>query len=316
MASERNTILTQSSMGCIQECACKYNLRYNEGYESIDRPEALTVGTAFHAGVEAFRKHGTIDTFAVNAMLNGLESDHRCLVTAMLKAYTDRYADDDWTYDAVEKQLHVVNPLDCDGVDIRGVADAIVLIGGRRYLVETKTTARIDGTYLESLWYKRQTLMYSWLLDDIAGVIYDLIQKPSIRRLKATPEEKRKYTKDGMLNARQRAVDESDEEYSARLDDWYELRPEALHRETVIHSEAQIQMFEADISGVAALVKHFEREGHWPRSLSACFAYGRPCEFALFCQSNNSQMILDTHFQKRERPHPELEEEDDSTNTK
>ena len=314
MATKGNTTLTQSSMGTLQACPTMYDLRINQGYVSIDRPVALKVGSAFHKGVEAFRVHGTWDTFEVGVVLNELESDQRCVVRVMLEVYARKYASETWEYEAVEKQMSYTDAF--DGVDVRGVIDAIATDGGRRYLVETKTTARIDGAYLESLWYKRQTLMYAWMEGDIDGVVYDIIQKPTIRRLKATPEDKRKYNKDGDLNKKQRETDESDVAFMERLRAWYGEHPETLHRETIVHTEDQIAAFRNDLSDIASLLKHFEAKGSWPRNLTACFAYGRPCEFAQYCQSDRNPMILDSYYKKRDDVHPELEEEDDNTDTK
>jgi len=312
MATKGNTTLTQSSMGTLQACPTMYDLRINQGYVPLDRPITLKVGSAFHKGVEAFRVHGTWDTFEVGVVLNELEPDQRCVVRVMLEVYARKHAGETWCYEAVEKQMSCANAF--EGVDVRGVIDAIVTtMNGERFIVETKTTARIDGTYLESLWYKRQTLMYSWMDGDVDGVVYDIIQKPTIRRLKATPEDKRKYNKDGDLNRKQREHDESDGEFMERLRSWYRDHPEALHREKIVHTEDQIAAFRNDLSDIASLLKHFEAKGSWPRNLNACFAYGRPCEFAQYCQSDRNPMILDSYYKKRDDVHPELEEEDGNT---
>jgi len=303
-------------MGTLQACPAMYDLRMNKGYVSIERPITLKVGSAFHKGVETFRIHGTWDTFEMGVVLNELEPDQRCVVRVMLEVYTQKYSGETWSYEAIEKQMSWNNAF--DGVDVRGVVDAIVrTMNGDRLIVETKTTARIDGAYLESLWYKRQTLMYCLMEGgDIKGVVYDIIQKPTIRRLKATPEEKRKYNKDGELNGKQREHDESDGGFMERLRAWYRSHPEALHRESIVHTKEQVEAFRQDLDDVVSLLKHFQSRGSWPRNLNACFAYGRPCEYAQYCQSDGNPMILESYYKKRDDVHPELENENDNTDTK
>jgi len=316
MGDTINKILTQSSIGAVQACAFRYNLKYNEGLAPLDKAVHLYIGSVFHLGVECFRKRqsiGKVEDFReLGQALDDMGGDAACITRAMLIAYFERYQDDGWEFVSVEKKWETgPHPL---GFNMQGVVDALVDDGNDGVLlVETKTTARLDGSYLEGLWSRRQTLVYDMAMRslgyDVTGIVYDIVQKPSIRRLKATPEAKRKYKKDGELIARHRAVDESDEEYMVRLSAWYADHPEAFHREPVLHTQSQLDDMARDVLGVMSLINHYAEQDFWPRSLTSCYAYNRACEFVPYCQSGRNPLVRESHYRVDEI-HPELKEKE------
>ena len=299
-------VITSSSMGLLQTCAENYRLRYIEKLEAIDRPAYFTLGSAFHSAVEEFRRGGTLGDMMTAGMDPDLTKDDVCKLQAMVEAYHRRYKDEAGTFDLIEEEFEEM--LDHD-VSLCGVIDAVK--GGIIY--ETKTVARIDGAYLERLWQARQTLIYCAVME-MCTVIYDLVEKPSIRRYKATPIEKRKYVTDKVtgeqrLSAKQRDRDETDAEYVTRLREWYTNRPEALHREEIVYSDRQIQAIWDDVRAEVKRLQWHIKEDVWPRSLNSCFRYSRPCEFAPLCGSGHSKLVLDTHYQEKEKAHSELQGE-------
>jgi hypothetical protein len=279
----------------------------------------------FHLGVECFRERqsiGRVEDFReLEQALDEMGSDAACVTRAMLIAYFEKYQDDSWEFVSVEKKWETDWGGVVSGFSMQGVVDALVADGHDGVLlVETKTTARLDGSYLEGLWSRRQTLVYDMAMRshgyNVSGIVYDIAQKPSIRRLKATPEAKRKYKKNGELIARHRAVDESDEEYMVRLNAWYEDHPEAFHREPVLHTQSQLDDIRRDVIGVMGLINHYAEQDFWPRSLTSCYAYNRACEFVPYCQSGRNPLVRESHYRVDEI-HPELKEKnDDNTDTK
>ena len=316
MGDTINRVLTQSSMGAVQACAFRYNLKYNEGLAPLDKAVHLHIGTVFHLGVELFRERqsvGKVEDFReLEQALSDMGGDAACITRAMLTAYFDKYQDDDWEFVSVEKKWEMgPGP---SGFSMQGIVDALVDDGrGGVLLIETKTTARLDGSYLEGLWSRRQTLVYDMAMRslgyNVTGIVYDIVQKPSIRRLKATPVEKRKYKADGSLIARQRVEDETDEQFTARLDEWYEAHPEAFHREPVLHTQSQLNDICRDVEGVMSLINHYAEQDFWPRSLTSCYAYNRACEFVPYCQSGRNPLVRESHYRVDEI-HPELKEKE------
>ena len=307
-------VITGSSMGLLQTCAENYRLRYIEKLEAIDRPAYFTLGSAFHSAVEEFRRGGTLGDMMTAGMDPDLTKDDVCKLQAMVEAYYRKYQHEAGLFDSVEEEFEEM--LDHD-VSLCGVIDAakagvIIRDGAKDYSViyETKTVGRIDSTYLERLWQARQTLIYCAVME-VNTVIYDLVEKPSIRRYKATPMEKRKYVMDldgsQRLNARQRDRDETDAEYVTRLREWYVNHPKALHREEIVYSDRQIQAIWDDVRAEVKRLQWHIKEDVWPRSLNSCFRYSRPCEFAPLCGGGHSKLVLDTHYQKKEKSHSELQ---------
>ena len=313
--------LTSSSIGTLQACAKNYRLRYVENLEAINKPHYLSLGSAFHAGVEVFRKGGSraeARSHACSVARDRLDNDDLCVLVAMMEAYCKKYCDESGAFVKVEYEFSFDLSEGWADTTLCGVVDAIAKAGEGHLIYETKTTGRIDGAYLERLWSARQTLIYNWVLNEmgwnIQGVVYDLVQKPTIRRLKATPIEKRKYTKSATTGAKvlrknQREYNETDAEFLDRLHRWYLEHPGALHRELVVYSQHQLSDIKADVRDTWHELNWHMKTGKWPRSLAACHRYNRPCEFAPLCGAANPQLIMDTHYQKREATHPELTEE-------
>ena len=310
-----NVIITSSSMGTLQACAENYRLRYVAGLAAVDRPRTLLMGSVFHDAVEAFRKGGTFfDMIDVVGGATELSPDDVCVLTAMVEAYHQKYRREAGNFTEVEMEFYY-DGLGRDTV-LAGKIDAVAKATPGHLLYETKTVGRIDGDYLDRLWSARQTLIYNRVLNqmgyDIQGVMYDLVGKPTIRRLLATPVEKRRYTKDKdtgqmRLHAKQRDRDESDAEFMERLREWYQRHPEALHRELIIYTPDQLESIEQDVKNEVKRLQWHIQSGVWPRSLSSCHRFNRPCEFSPLCSSGGNPVVLETKYQRRDKIHSELE---------
>jgi hypothetical protein len=307
-------MITSSSMGTLQACAENYRLRYIAGLEAIEKPRTLYIGSVFHDAVEVLRKGGSLHDMLGVLAGNGMSADDVCLLTVMIEAYHQKYRREAGNFAEVEMEFYH-EALGSD-VTLAGKVDAIAKATPGHLLYETKTVARIDGGYLDRLWSARQTLVYNRVLNqmgyDIQGVMYDLVGKPTIKRLLATPVEKRRYTKDKgtgqmRLHAKQRDQDESDSGFLSRLREWYRNHPEALHRELIIYTEEQLDSIEQDVRNEVKRLQWHIQSGVWPRSLSSCHRFNRPCEFSPLCQSGGNSLVLETHYQRRDKIHSELE---------
>lgn len=177
--------------------------------------------------------------------------------------------------------------------------------------VEHKTTSedvRPGGAYRRRLRGDGQVSLYvdgaHALGLDVAACIYDVIVKPRIVPLSATPVEARRYTKPTKadpvprLYANQRERDETPDEYRTRLRKALEAAPDAfLLREDVVRLDGELDEARADVWHTARMIRESELARRAPRNPAACQAFGRDCEFFEVCYGGAS--IDDTTLYRR-----------------
>ena len=338
MKKAQDEIYTTSSIGAFQACPKMYDLRINKRLEAIDRPSYFVLGSLFHEAKEQWAlavRDGDIG----NALGRAIEvigsadvkdEDVRCKATEMIRAYSRRYLTSDTRleYLSIEEPFRCKTPM---GKSLAGICDGIVRdVGGKLWVLETKTAATVDESYKKRMSHQRQAMLYTYAMTratghsgyDVVGVLYDFVQKPSIRRKKATPADKMRYTKDGELYSGQREYDEGDAEYMERIRKWYHDGPEGkLQRMEVVFSRHQLDAFEKSIHKTIKLIEvcgeEFGEDG-WPESQSACMANRTPCEFSDYCWSGDSELQLRSFYRKKERRFMEFKEsmgDEDATNT-
>jgi hypothetical protein len=137
-------------------------------------------------------------------------------------------------------------------------------------------------------------------------VLYDVLLKPKMDRLHATPPIKRQYTKVTKANpvsrlyADQRENDESDDEYEMRVLEDICARPEHYYqRGTVVRLEHDHAAHLRDVKGTVHLLQVARGMGEdIPRNTDSCFKYGRPCDFYACC-SSGVDVMDETFFQPK-----------------
>lgn len=141
---------------------------------------------------------------------------------------------------------------------------------------------------------------------EVHGCIYDVLVRPKIRLLEATPEDVRKYTKGVVcscgpggcdaceghpgwvepprLYAKQRDRDETLPEYHARIMEQIVGDPQAwLTRRTVVRLEDEIDEHAQDVWQTAQDLRLAQRNARWPRNPDACMLYEKLCPFFHVC---------------------------------
>ena len=185
---------------------------------------------------------------------------------------------------------------------------------GRVLLVEHKTTSEaIDdptATYWRRLAMDGQVSHYfvgaESLGFQVEGCLYDVLLRPRMKPLKATPPESRKFTKDGRLYAAQRETDESPEEYAARLRADIESAPEKyFQRREVPRTEDDLRDYLFDAWAEARTLRESELAGRAPRSPEACFRFGM-CPFFEHCANGLRLEDAPDQFERVGDVHPEL----------
>jgi hypothetical protein len=194
-----------------------------------------------------------------------------------------------------------------DGVGIRRDT-------GKRAIQEIKTSSE-DISLGSSYWQKvamtdPQVTTYL-LASKTKGwghteVLYDVMRKPDMKRLYATPEKSRKYTKPtktepSRLYADQREQDETDDEFEQRILEDIVKRPEHYYqRGTIVRLDHDHEAHLRDVEGVVHLMQVTRAMGeNVPRNVDSCFRFGRPCDFFLVC-GNGVDIMNETFYQKRQ----------------
>lgn len=324
-------LLTASRMKLAHACARAHLHRYEQGLTTGRTSPALAFGTATHAALEAWwlsigageadpllaalmtlsRELDPFDVARLEAMVTAYDVAHRAWAQG---SDTSRSIPPVARVLAVEPQFSA--PLrHPDGREARtwriaGKIDALVrLTDGRTAIIEHKTTSRDAGAgtdYRRKLTLDPQISVYfdgAEALGHPADLcIYDVLVKPSQKPLLAT--EAPQLRKDGTPRAGTRLADETPEEYRARLIDVIAADPGRylIHAE-VVRSEREREAHASDAWETVALIEHTRRRLPTlpPRSSSACFAFGAPCDFLALCEGRASAQDYATTT-----PHSEL----------
>ena len=240
----------------------------------------------------------------------------------MLRGYHHRWQDTLQHYEvlAVELQFQapLVNPQTGRASriwELGGKIDALVrdLRDSRVLLVEHKTSSEdlSDGSeYWRRLRMDGQVSIYyegaRACGHDVRGCIYDVLKKPALRPLKATPVEDRKFKKDGSLYANQREADETPAEYRQRIVE--AMAPEGdkyFRRGEVIRLEAEMAEAMWDVWQVAQQIHEADSNGRYPRNPDACSSFGRACPFLDLC-TGLAYADDTSRFRREANVHPEL----------
>jgi hypothetical protein len=144
---------------------------------------------------------------------------------------------------------------------------------------------------------------------DVEFCIYDVLKKPTIKQLQATPADQRKYRKDnGALYANQRTADETPEEYGARLRELIAENPSRFfRRHLVMRTDVQMKEFLGEAWNQGRSIRDGQLAGRAPKNPDACFRYGM-CAFWSHC-SSGVELQHSPDFYQIPDPHAELKEE-------
>ncbi len=313
-------VLTNSRLKAVRACQRYHHLRYNLGYAPVEDAEALRFGTLIHKGLEAWflAEHGARLTPALEA-ISAAEADPFDLAkaTVLLCGYDQRWGAEEFETVAVEVMFSslLVNP-ETGGFSktfrLEGKIDALIRQGGRLLLVEHKTASEDIG--VGSDYWKRLRLdgQVSTYFDGAEALgyepdscLYDVIRKPALRPLTATPVESRRYTKDGRLYANQRDQDETPAEYQARLVEAVAEDPDRFYqRGEVTRLEAELAEARWDRWQLARQIREGQLRERFPRNPDACVRFGT-CAFFPYC-SGEASLDDPTRYRRLEDVNPEL----------
>lgn len=323
----RLELLTNSRLETFRRCFLEHHYAYELGIRPLGADSAaLYFGSLFHVGLAAWwlahQYPAEQLTAALEAMRPHAEDDFDFARAEMLmRGYDARWAGaEDIEVLAVEHQFEAPLRNPDNGRSSRtyrlaGKLDVLVLNRADQgvYVVEHKTSGEdisLGSPYWEQLRLDSQISTYfagtRALRYEPVGCLYDVIAKSKLAPKKATPEEDRKYTREGRLYAAQRAEDETAEEYGLRLTEAIVADPSRYYQRGFIVRLADEELEAArDAWQSARLMREAARLGAYPRNPSACKRYGRMCGYHPVCTKQASLDDL-TRYERVANVHPEL----------
>lgn len=326
MTTKAIQLLTNSRLKDARACQRLHRYRFLDMVRALQTASALRFGTLLHLCLEAWWKAPFRDDdarmAAVTAVVEASDADAFDKVRALelMRGYTIRWGAEPYRAVAVESEFEcaLVNPL--TGRESRtwrlaGKLDVVVehIETLDKFLMEHKSSSEDitpGSEYWRRLTLDGQVSMYyegaRSLGHDVQGCIYDVIGKPGLKPLKATPVESRKYTKDGRLYAAQRLEDETPEEFRVRLVEDIAADPAGyFQRGSVVRLESEMIDALYDIWQLGQQIAEAENVGRYPRNPDACVRYGRTCEYFGVCTGEVS-LEDPTQFVQLTTPFPEL----------
>lgn len=310
-------ITTHSSRTAFQTCQRKFYYAYIKRMRPRRKKDTLLIGDACHNGLEAWFNFRNIPNSkdqlfeALKAAKCTMPDEYTyAKVAQMLIGYHYRWAGERMRVIAVEKKFEY-SPKGIFGVICSGKIDAVIEDTVGVHLVEHKTKAgKVDvgAPYWERLTLDGQVSEYYLaareLGYDVRSCIYDVLVKPAAKRLRATPEDKRKYKKTGELYKNQRDRDETVEEYAERIGNEIAAKPnDYYHRSTVVRLPGELERYEANRDAIIRQIMRAMDDNCYPMNTSACDRYNRLCSYFGVCCGTES---LDSGRFEKTDEHPEL----------
>ena len=317
--------LTNSARNKFAACHRAYQLFYVQGKRPVIPSDALGFGTAMHSLLEGVwgGSYSRSKGEGVGGQSFNTGDPYRDMtLKALYEGYLDRWErDDDERFEKVAAEVYFEAPLmnpETGGISktwvLAGKIDAIARekSSGKLYIIEHKTTSQDIGPgsdYWRRLAIDGQVSGYYVGAQangyDVENCLYDVIRKPTIKPYKATPEDKRKYNKDGSLSKTCREFDETPEEWYHRLELDIIQRPDYYYaRVEVARSADDLTDYLFDMWAVGREIADAQRLGRFSRNPQNCQSYGK-CEFFDIC-SGCADIDDVTLFRNAEDPNEEL----------
>lgn len=308
--------LTNSMRNKFASCHRAFKFCYEDLKRPIKTSDALNFGTAMHQLLECY-------WLGAEAEYPQVDTEYTAMtLKALFEGYRNRWQEqDNATYETVGTEMRFDAPLmnpETGGVSktfhLAGKIDAIARekASGKVVIVEHKTTSQDIGPgsdYWRKLPIDGQVSGYycgaEALGHQASTCLYDVIRKPTIKPLKATPEDKRKYNKDGSLSKACRENDETPDEWYERLTADIASRPDYYYaRIEISRSDNDLMEYLFDMWAVSREISDAQRMNRWSRNPQACSVFGT-CEYFGVC--TGEQDIDDvTLFRTAERANEEL----------
>lgn len=305
--------LSNSRAKCWLSCPKQHYYKYVLRRVPIKDSNHLTYGRAMHDGLESWYvaiKTGAKEVDVLGDMFSAIyahaeEVDQLAMaaLVAIMRGYHARYYEEDivgWKTVGAERYFRYPEK---NGNYRVGVVDLDIIIDSRPMIGEHKSTSydiSPGSTYREKL--RRDPQVSEYLLaarHDNSGatsVLYNMIAKCPLKPAKATPEEKRKYKKDGTLYGNQREFDEEPEEFEERVALDIAKRPDRYYqRVEVTRTDDELDEHDENMDKLGRLMVVATMASLHPQNVGNCKEFGG-CDYQPVCWDGIS--VYDESFYK------------------
>lgn len=300
----RLRVITNSEIATHRTCARRHHYRY----ELLLRPRSSD--KALHTGHQA---HDFQELWWAEERRAALAMPSEPLIGALMAGYDARWGDEtQWESREVENEHYVTlgEPVMGTQLVLGSKLDGLV-INTRTlelYVREFKTTAydiAPGSMYWQSIRLNTQIDTYSYILRqegvEVSGTLYDVVHKPRLEPLKATPADQIKWTKAKPATKNKpaepsrpyagvRLKDETDDEFAARVALTIGEEPERYYGRAIIRRAAeQIEEFVDEL-------EHYSRQlivAPPHRNPDSCIKFNRLCEYHPLCSGYGSEREYD-----------------------
>jgi len=295
------TALFNSKIACAKSCWRKYYWTYVRNFERNGFYEPFFVGSACHAGLEAFylgkseesvirAAEKYMDEYVFKNFVHDMALERsekaRMLVTGILHGYVHSHKAEAKNTNVVFTERTIEIPMPGAGVPYVGTIDLAIEKRRRIWIVDHKFYRTIDENVVRGLKIDPQVQMYMLMMrsaygEKVGGCIYNMVKKPMIRQKKATKNK----------------AEESRVDFLLRLEECFTQKgAEYMVRERVPFSKKDTRMSFIDTHQWSMLLRimHDRSEktllnpNAWPKSTKACFEFGtsNKCEFFDLCRNH------------------------------
>lgn len=310
-------LLTNSRLSCFRACPKRHELRYELGLAPEEETEALRIGTAFHAALEA--DDIGQDAEAAIAKLGTLDPFETALVAAMLTVHRERWAGDTLEVVATELpfELPVRNPDTNASTPVwrmAGKVDRIYRLPDGRLAIQDYKTTTEDLSPGSDYWLRlsldQQMSIYVLaareLGYDVETILYDVTTRPLLRPYKKTPPDKIQIKKDGTPYATTRLQDETPFEFTVRVAEAMRADPARYFaRHEIARLDRDLDEARGEVWSQQLAIREAQRSGRWFRNPGACVTPYR-CAYLPICGQQIGPDSVPSGFRKLADVHPEL----------
>jgi hypothetical protein len=304
-------------------------------YKHVERRERIGGGTsrplafgkAGHKGQEALwswagdhddpaRLQAALNGFRAEAALQDLSWEDQLLGEVLLIGYAARWDDLRLSFDrppAAEVRLTVpvLNPAGHPDPELEVVAVLDVIatdVDDSAVPIEHKFTSS-DISPGSAYWGRLDLNLQAsiqWIVASDSGlqvghVLWDAVRAPEMKRLQATPSDKREFYKratkrpDGSIaqvgdpKPGIRLADETNEEFIQRVMDRVLSDPLAFYGRQPLHrSDDELARVRMDIWSAGTNMRRAIENGTFPRNLDACQKFNMPCQYLPVCSGETT----------------------------
>lgn len=310
-------LFTYSRSGCFRRCPKAHQFRYLWGWVPDKESDSIRLGHGWHAVKESADKGEDVEK--TMSTMGTLDPYEMAVLSALHVVHEERWAGEALKVIATEKEfrLPLVNP-DTSEVSQEwewgGKIDRIYQLRDQRLVLSDHKLTSEDLSPDSDYWLRMSLdqQLGSYLLAarqlgfDISDILFDCVRRPALRPYKATPEDQKKFTKDGRLYANQRLADETPHEFVVRVAEALRNEPDRYFvRHVVARLDDDLLELQRDMWAQAQVIAQAEANNWHYRNTSAC-ALPYRCSYLPVCGSKLNPEAPPEGYKRLENVHPEL----------